>query len=83
MNQTAHDDSLDQDNILDPDEEIEEQIEWEENLEHQFSGLTEDMEEKRTKAMGPGFSKQKQVMEENEFYKGTGKKKKIFLKHSK
>lgn len=83
MNQTAKNDSLDQDNILDPDEEIEEQIEWEENLEHQYSGLTEDMAEKRAKAMGPGFSKQKQVMEENEFYQGTGKKKKIFLKHSK
>lgn len=82
MNQTAPDDSLDQDSILDPDEEIEEKLDWEESLEQQYGGLSEDMEEKRTKAMGPGFSKQKQVMEENEFYRGTGKKKKIFLKHS-
>lgn len=80
MNQTAPDDSLDQGNILDPDEEIEQQLDWEESLERQYNGLSDDLEEKRTKAMGPGFSKQKQVMEENEFYRGTGKKKKILLK---
>lgn len=83
MNQTAPDDSLDQDNILDPDEEIEEKLDWEESLERQYGGLSEDMAEKNSKAMGPGFSKQKQVMAENEFYRGTSKKKKIFLKHSK
>ncbi|MDO8668809.1 MAG: hypothetical protein Q7K65_00765 [Candidatus Buchananbacteria bacterium] len=83
MNQTDQDDSLDQSNILDPDEEIEEQLDLEESLERQYGGLSEEMEEKRTKAMGPGFSKQKQVMEENEFYRGTGKKKKIILKKSK
>lgn len=83
MHQTAPDDSLDQDSILDPDEEIEEQLDWEETLEKQYAGLSDDMEEKRTKAMGSGFSKQKQVMEENEFYRGTGKKKNIFLKHNK
>jgi len=76
---------LDEDrgDLLDPDEEIEEQIEWEENLEHQFGGLSDDLEARRSKAMGPGFSKQKQVMEENEYYRGDGKKKKIFLKRSK
>ena len=65
------------------DEEIEEQLDWEEDLEKQYGGLSDGLIEKKSKAMGSGFSKQKQVMEENEFYKGTGKKKKIFLKHSK
>ncbi|NCN07520.1 hypothetical protein GW933_02390 [Candidatus Falkowbacteria bacterium] len=83
MQQTAIDDSLDQDSILDSDEEIEEQLDWEEDLEKQYGGLSDGLIEKKSKAMGSGFSKQKQVMEENEFYKGTGKKKKIFLKHSK
>ena len=83
MAQTAQNDSLDQGSILDPDEEIEEQLDWEESLEHQFGGLNEDVDEKRPKAMGSGFSKQKQVMEENEFYRGTGKKKKISLNHKK
>lgn len=83
MNQTAPDDSLDQEDILDPDEEIEQQLDWEESLERQYGGLSDDMEEKNSRAMGTGFSKQKQVIEENEFYRGTGKKKKIFLKHSK
>ena len=43
MNQTAPDDSLDQGNILDPDEEIAEKIDWEETLERQYGGLSEDM----------------------------------------
>lgn len=80
MNQATQDDSLKEGNLLEPDEEIEERLDWEESLERQYGGLSEDLEEKKTKAMGPGFSKQKQVMEENKFYSGTGKKKKIILK---
>ena len=80
MNQATPNDSLEEGNLLDPDEEIEEKLDWEENLEREYGGLSEDKEERRSKAMGPGFSKQKQVMEENKFYQGTGKKRTIHLK---
>lgn len=64
-----------QEDLLQADEEVDEQVEWEEELEKQYGGLDEAMEEKREKAMGPGFSKQKQVMEESGFYRGDVKKK--------
>jgi len=80
MIQAKGGDSLEGGNLLDPDEEIEEKLDWEESLEREYAALSEDKEEKRSKAMGPGFSKQKQVMEENKFYQGTGKKRTIHLK---
>ena len=80
MNRATGDDNLEEGNLLDPDEEIEEKLNWEENLEREYGGLEEAKEEKRSKVMGPGFSKQKQVMEENKFYQGTGQKRTIHLK---
>jgi len=80
MNQATGDDRPEEGNLLDPDEEIEEKLDWEENLEREYGGLSEDKEERRSKVMGPGFSKQKQVMEENKFYQGTGQKRTIHLK---
>ena len=80
MNQATGDDRPEEGNLLDPDEEIEEKLDLEENLEREYGGLSEDKEERRSKVMGPGFSKQKQVMEENKFYQGTGQKRTIHLK---
>ncbi len=79
MNQADSDDSLDQEDIIEHDEEIDEQVAWEEELEDQYGELDEVMEEKSGKAMGTGFSKQKQVMEENKYYQGSGKKKRSSL----
>lgn len=75
MSQTAQKDSLDKEDIVEHDEDIDEQIEWEEELEKEYGGLDESMDERRSGAMGPGFSKQKQVMEENQYYRGDVKRK--------
>ena len=72
MNQVS-DDERDVD-IIEDDEEVNEQVEWEEELESQYGDSDDSMKQKRSKAMGPGFSKQKQVMEENKFYRGDIKK---------
>jgi len=63
-----------QDDIVE-DDDIDEQLDWEEQLEKEYGGISGEMEEKRTRAMGKGFSKQKQIMEENEFYRGDIKRK--------
>jgi hypothetical protein len=80
MDQTVNDDSLDSEEIIDHDEEIDEEIDYEEQLEKDYGGLDDSMDEKRGKAMGTGFSKQKQVMEENKYYQGSGKKKEVRFK---
>ena len=62
------------------DEEVDQQVAWEEELAQKY-GQTEDDDFNGRKMTGTGFAKQKQVMEENDFYRNSGKKRKVFIKH--
>lgn len=73
MDQTAKNNGFDSEDLIDHDEDIDEIIDWEEDLEHQF-GISDDIVSPKNKGMGSGFSKQKQVMEENQYYRGDFKK---------
>lgn len=74
MDQAVSKDSLDSEEVAKKDDEIDEQLDWEEELENEYGNLPDAMSARRDKAMGPGFSKQKQVVEENKFYRGSVKK---------
>lgn len=71
MTQAVQDDSLT--NQEEIDEELQRQIDQEEELEKQYGD--DEEESRRPKNMGPGFSKQKQVMEESGNYQASKKKK--------
>lgn len=75
MSQNFNDD-LSQNDLFEPDEEIEEELEWEEELERQYGG-DEEEEPLKGKIVGSGFSKQKKVMEANRYYQGRKKRIKI------
>jgi hypothetical protein len=74
MDQAGKDNSIDSDELIEHDEDIEEMIDWEEELENQFGG-SDAKDGPNPKDMGQGFSKQKQVMEESQFYQGSSRKK--------
>lgn len=79
MDQTHKDDGFDSESLIEHDEDIDEMIDWEEDLENQFNGGSHPRGGSK-KDMGHGFSKQKQIMEENDYYQNSGNKKNIHIK---
>lgn len=69
-------DDLGLDQIEEADQDMGSQLDWEEELEEKYGGLEEDDDlPRKSRDLGSGFSKQKQVIEESGYYQKKKKKK--------
>ncbi|MFA5029276.1 MAG: hypothetical protein WC518_00815 [Patescibacteria group bacterium] len=71
MNNLIDDDSHKEEEgeeLIGRDQEVEQKIEWEEELERTYGQTNRRENQKGNKLTGTGFAKQKQVMEANNFY---------------
>lgn len=69
------------DDILPPDPDVDEQVLAEEELAEAYDDR--DDHDRHHKVSGPGFSKQKKLMEDQQYYQGSNKPKAVIVKGSK
>jgi len=69
------------DDILPPDPDVDEQVLAEEELESAYDDRVDH--NRRPKVSGPGFSKQKKLMEDQQYYQGSHKSKAVVIRNGK